>query len=249
MDGIKKLNLLPIEVKNRYFKKYIRIFCGILGAVFLAVLLVQYINIGILSLQIKSIKNENNKYNEAKDEIAKIQESIKKYDDFVKTYDTGCFPFSEFMYDLEIYRPETVTIISIDTPDRLVNEGVHDENEEKASEKNDNKKSDDKKKEEAKDSKEKKDDKDKKEESDKAEDETENKEEDDGKIKYVSDLTGQELVIRGYGSNQNDISQFIYNLSKLSYIASAKITAIEEHTIEDGVYNIFEITVLGGAGY
>ena len=65
-------------------------------------------------------------------------------------------------------------------------------------------------------------------------------------IKYTEDLSGQRIVIRGYGGKQESISNFIYDIAHLSYINNAEITAIEEHKIENGVYNIFEITVTGG---
>ena len=66
------------------------------------------------------------------------------------------------------------------------------------------------------------------------------------KIEYTEDLSGREIVIRGFGSNQESISKFIYDITHLSYLSNAEITAIEEHKIEDGIYNIFEIKVTGG---
>ena len=66
------------------------------------------------------------------------------------------------------------------------------------------------------------------------------------KIEYVEDLYGRELIIRGFGSSQESISKFIYDISHLPYLSNAEITAIEEHKIEDGIYNIFEIKVTGG---
>ena len=35
-------------------------------------------------------------------------------------------------------------------------------------------------------------------------------------------------------------------LIQYSYLSNAEITAIEEHKIENGIYNIFEIKVTGG---
>ncbi len=248
MSGIKKLNLLPEEIKNKYLKKYLMLFCGFVGAVFLIILAIQYINIGVINMQINSIKKENDKYNDAKANIAVLEENIKQYETFIKNYDAGCFPFSEFMYDLEYYRPESVSIISVDTKDRLINEGVPEDADKAKKEVKSEKAS--KKDEASKKSKEKSDDKgeksDKKDaENDEATDGGEVQE--SGKIEYISDLTGQEIVIRGFGSNQGDISDFIYSLTQLSYISNARITAIEEHKFDNGVFNVFEITVLGGA--
>ena len=54
------------------------------------------------------------------------------------------------------------------------------------------------------------------------------------------------MVIRGFGNNQESISKFIYDISHLPYLSNAQITAIEEHKIENGIYNIFELVVTGG---
>ena len=58
----------------------------------------------------------------------------------------------------------------------------------------------------------------------------------------------QQITIRGYGSSQKDISDYLHAISELSYITKLNVVAIEEHKIENGVYNIFEATV-GGGGY
>ena len=231
MNGKKKLNLLPEEVKNRYFKKYAMCAFGIVGGLCVAVLMVQYINIGILNWQIKSITQENNKYNEAKREIAELDESIAEYEEFISLYDNECFPFADFMYDLEIYRPESVAIISVDTPDRLIEaeetSADKDKEDEMANEEVD---TDEAESEEQSDTKE----------------DLEQEETSVETANTLSDISNQQIIIRGFGKNQQDISNYIYRISKLSYIESAKITAIEEHRIEDGIYNIFEVIVTGG---
>lgn len=232
MKNRKKLNLLPEEIKNKYMSKYLTctaiVFCIVI-ALFLSV---QYIQIGILSWQTNRIIANNEKYDKEKETIAQLEENIKKHNDFLKNYEDDCFPFALFMYDLEAYRPSDVYIISVDSTERLINEGVQeDKDKEKPAEE-------------------------KKEEKDDESDNTEKKEgeteksDDEEKVKpeigYTEDLSGREIVIRGFGNNQKSISQFIYDITHLSYIGSSKITAIEEHKIENGVYNIFEITVTGG---
>lgn len=204
---------------------------GIVGGLCVAVLMVQYINIGILNWQIKSITQENNKYNEAKREIAELDESIAEYEEFISLYDNECFPFADFMYDLEIYRPESVAIISVDTPDRLIEaeetSADKDKEDEMANEEVD---TDEAESEEQSDTKE----------------DLEQEETSVETANTLSDISNQQIIIRGFGKNQQDISNYIYRISKLSYIESAKITAIEEHRIEDGIYNIFEVIVTGG---
>ena len=221
---IKKLNLLPEEIKYRYEKRYVMYSAFSFAGILVLVLIVQMIYACGLSWQINSIKNKNERYNREKEIMSDTQNSIMEYSAFLDCYNDNFFPFSLFMNDTEKCRPESVNIISIDTPDRLINEGVVEESENE----NDNTQE--------------------KEESVKPADENLSEEEEiqEGKIEYLTDLTGQVLTVRGFGDTQEDISKFIYDLSKLSYITSADITAIEEHRIEDGTYNIFEITVVGG---
>jgi len=133
------------------------------------------------------------------------------------------------MYDLEAHRPSDVYIISVDSSERLVNEGVQDEDKEKekAMEKTEDEKA-------------------------KSAEKTEDKDTEPQqvivvpKIEYKEDLSGREIVIRGFGNNQETISKYIYDITHLPYILNAEITAIEEHKIENGIYNIFEIKVTGG---
>jgi hypothetical protein len=66
-------------------------------------------------------------------------------------------------------------------------------------------------------------------------------------VNEIKDLSGEEIIIRGHGKNSEDISRFIYQISRLDYIASANITAIEQHLLNDEPESIFEITVIGGA--
>lgn len=232
MKNRKKLNLLPEEIKNKYISKYLT--CAAIGfciviALFLSV---QYIQIGILSWQTNRIIANNEKYDKEKETIAQLEENIKKHNDFLKNYEDDCFPFALFMYDLEVYRPSDVYIISVDSTERLINEGVQeDKDKEKPAEEKKEEKADESDNAEKKEG-----------ETEKSDDEENVKPE----IGYTEDLSGREIVIRGFGNNQKSISQFIYDITHLSYIGSSKITAIEERKIENGVYNIFEITVTGG---
>lgn len=232
MKNRKKLNLLPEEIKNKYISKYLTGaaigFCIVI-ALFVSV---QYIQIGILSWQTNRIIANNEKYDKEKETIAQLEENIKKHNDFLKNYEDDCFPFALFMYDLEVYRPSDVYIISVDSTERLINEGVQeDKDKEKTAEGKKDEKADESDDTEKKEGK-----------TEKSDDEENVKPE----IGYTEDLSGREMVIRGFGNNQKSISQFIYDITHLSYIGSSKITAIEEHKIENGVYNIFEITVTGG---
>lgn len=225
MNGTKKINLLPQEISNRYANRYLKYLAIGIASVMVLVLGTQLVNMGILKLQINHYQEQNAKYEQEKRNIEAIEKRILSYNEFIDEYETDVFPFAKFMNDLENIRPESVYIISVDTPDRLINEGKKEEEEEKKEEKQ--------------------------EESNETDTEKDKLVEIEDlvkpEIKYVDDLTGKDIVIRGYGKKQDDISAFIFELSKIPYINSAKITAIEEHDMLDGQkYNIFEIVVQGG---
>ena len=222
MNEKKKLNLLPPEAKNKYANKYLKFTAAITAGFFILLLLIQYCQIGILSYQTNKILTDNQKYNKEQETIKVLKTSIANYEAFLKDYENDCFPFALFMYDLEAYRPSDVHIISVDSSERLINEGVQEEDENKT---------------------------DKPEEKKAADETTDEKTVETEvmpKIEYIEDLSGREVVIRGFGSNQENISRYIYDITHLSYLSNVEIIAIEEHEIENGIYNIFEIRVTGG---
>ena len=225
MNEKKKLNLLPPEAKNKYANKYLKFTAAIIAGFFILLLLIQYVQIGILTIQTNKILADNQKYNKEQETINNLKESISNYETFLKDYENDCFPFSLFMYDIEAHRPSDVSIISVDSAERLINEGIQEEEEDK--------KVKSKEKDEQKEINE--------------DDAVESEEtEISPKIEYTEDLSGRVIVIRGFGKNQESISKFIYDIAHLPYLTNAEITAIEEHKIEDGVYNIFEVKVTGG---
>lgn len=226
MNEKKKLNLLPPEAKSKYANKYLEVTAVIIAGFFILLLLIQYCQIGVLTLQTNKILSDNQKYNKEKENIQVLKDNIANYESFLKDYENDCFPFSLFMYDLEACRPPDVYIISVDSSERLINEGVQVET------------AVDTKKETSK--------KEEKETTDEKPDEEADEKVKEPKIEYTEDLSGREIVIRGFGNNQESISKFIYDITHLAYLSNAEITAIEEHKIEDGIYNIFEIKVTGG---
>ncbi len=212
----KKLNLLPQEVKNKYANRYITYAASALCGICILILVIQYIHIGILHLQISDIVKNNEMYQKEQETIETLKVNIKNHRTFMTDYESKCFPLMDFMYDLEARRPADLFIISVDSSDRLINEGADEKDTES---------------------------------KEQGKDETKEEKTDEDKlteITYRQDLAGEQIVIRGYSANQESLSNFIYDITHFSYIGSAKITAIEEHTIENGRYNIFEIVVTGG---
>lgn len=226
MHGYKKLNLLPLAVRNKYANKYLLYAAGLVCGICILALSIQYINIGILNYDIKKISSENAKFNEEKAKIEGLTNLRKQQMAFLQEHENGGFPFSSFMRDIELYRPYTVSILSVDSRDRLVNEGtaknLEPSDEPEIIEEN----------------------------AMNTESNTDNGDTPkpaEARLTYIKDLAGEEIVIRGYGQNSEDISKFIYDISRLDYITSANITAIEQHTLNGSAENIFEITVIGGA--
>lgn len=224
MDRSAKQNLIPDDIKERYSKKYLAGFI-IIVAVFLVVsIAIPYISMGIVNRQISRIERENAEYQYQQEEINALNAEIEIYSKIINEYEAVRFPFSQFLFDMEALKPASVHIISVDSPDRLINEGAVEEKEKKKPEK--------------------------KEEEKTEEDENLESIEDESspEIRYEKDLSSQKITIRGYGSSQKDISDYLHAISELSYITKLNVVAIEEHKIENGVYNIFEATV-GGWGY
>ena len=110
MNGLKKINLLPIEIKNKYANKYLKLLAAFIAAVMVLVVGVQVVNAGILTLQINHYKDQNAKYEEEKRNIENLQNRIVSYNAFIDEYEKEVFPFELFMNDLESIRPDSVNI-------------------------------------------------------------------------------------------------------------------------------------------
>ena len=199
--------MLPEEIKNKYFKKYVIYAFGAVGVLCIVVLLIQYINIGMLNNQIKRIKQENYQYNAVAQEIEELNERNAKHMEFIKLYDNASFPFPQFMHDLESFRPDSVVIISVDTPDRLIAdkeiEGNKDDNENAEEKADENKKTE-------------------KEKNDENENTEKEKKPEEAENTKSGDESNQQIIIRGFGKQQEDISNYIYKLSTLKYIKNAR---------------------------
>ncbi len=222
----KKLNLLPCAVKAKQEKRMLTLVGATLGGIIAFAICIQFARIGITSGSINRIIAKNEKYQTEQQKMQYIKDSISGYTKYITAYQEEYFPYSQFMHDLEEYRPDNVYIISADTADRLKNEGEQSEDDTakqagteetgiRAEEKQDSKKPDD-------------------------------SQQNDERPKYTKDLAGETIILRGYGDTQEDISRYIYLLSNLEYIENVEVTAIEEHRMDTGTYNIFEIKLTGG---
>ena len=219
---IKKLNLLPLAVREKQEKRLLLLICALLGGIIAAVILFRTAEIGIVKGSIDRTIAKNEKYKAEQQKMQSVKDNIAGYTDYIAAYETTYFPYSQFLSDLEEYRPDNVHIISADTADRLVNEGETDEQKQTDAQA-DNSKAEEK-----------------------PEETPEPETTEENEPKYTKDLAGEVITIRGYGDTQEDISRYIYSLSSLPYIQNAEVTAIEEHKMENGTYNIFEVKLTGG---
>lgn len=219
---IKKLNLLPLAVREKQEKRLLILICALLGGIIVAMLCFQLARIGIAKGSIDRTIAKNERYKAEQQKMQSVKDNIAGYTEYIAAYETAYFPYSQFLSDLEEYRPDNVHIISADTADRLVNEGETDE-QKQTDAKADNAKAEEK-----------------------PEETPEPETAEETEPKYTKDLAGEVITIRGYGDTQEDISQYIYSLSNLAYIQNAEVTAIEEHKMENGTYNIFEVKLTGG---
>lgn len=222
MEILKTMNLLPISYKNKYANKYMFIGFGSLAAVGIMMVLCMYTRMWITGYQIQKLTEENTEYQNKQTEITRLSEELSKYQQFVAEYQKDEFPFFYFMRMLEADKPEGLTLISVDSADRLVTQTeiqqVEPETAVDPEEKN--------------------------EPQDESEQEAElNPEAVQAvpELNYVKDLSGEKLVVRGYSPNPAEIAEFISTLSKQAYIANVELKAIEEHPINGlEAANLFE---------
>ena len=129
VDKIEKQNLIPEEIKQRHYKKYLVGFVVLVSVFLLVSVAIPYLSMGIVSRQIARIERENEAYKFQQEEISSLDAEIEIYSKLINEYESVRFPFSQFMFDLETLKPVSVHIISVDTQDRLINEGAMDEKE------------------------------------------------------------------------------------------------------------------------
>ncbi len=120
MNFAKKLNLLPQSHKDRYANRYIALGFGGVFAVLVLILSTAFINLGLAKLSIKRLTEENTDYKNKQAKITSLEESIGKSGEIINEYQKDNFPFYSFMQAVEQQKPAGLTIISIDSADRLI---------------------------------------------------------------------------------------------------------------------------------
>lgn len=215
----KKLNLLPQQYKDRYANKYLLLGFGGICAVLIFIILVAYVSAGMTSFDISRLQKENTEYQSKQKKIAELGENIARNKELISEYGKTYFPFYHFMQEIEFQKPYGLTLISIDSANRLDHEEPVSS---PASQSMVTPSPSTKTTPEAS-------------RNDSAVEKPQKT------VTYEHDLSGQKLVVRGYSANPGDIALFINNLSKLDYVENLELKAIEEHTINGTEKaNIFE---------
>ncbi len=210
MEFNKKMNLLPQSYKNKHANKYLLLFFGGISTVLLLILMTSIINLTLVNQNIKKLLAQDKEYQSKQSTIIALQESINKKQKLIEEHEKDKFPFNSFISSITAQKPAALTIISIDSADRLI--ALENENT------------------------------------------TENKKDDEDteshttlpqkQVTYEKDLSGEKLIVRGYSKSSSAIASFVSSLSRLFYVAEAKLTAIEEHPVSGVNNKIFEMELL-----
>lgn len=210
MEFSKPFNLLPQSYQDKYVNRYMLFGFGSVALVLAALLAMSYINIAITQFSIHRLANENTQYQSKQQQIALLTESVQKNRKIVESNQQDTFPFYFFLQTVENEKPQGLTILSIDSAERLIQAMTAKQTEDTEN--------------------------------------TEPTEEAEGQqvqlpeLTYEKDLSGSKLVVRGYSGDPAEVASFVDGLSKLPYVASTELKAIEEHPVsETEKANIFEL--------
>lgn len=210
MEFSKPFNLLPQSYQDKYVNRYMLFGFGSVALVLALLLAMSYINIVITQFSIRRLANENTQYQSKQQQIALLTESVQKNRKIVESNQQDTFPFYFFLQTVENEKPQGLTILSIDSAERLIQAMTAKQTEDTEN--------------------------------------TEPTEEAEGQqvqlpeLTYEKDLSGSKLVVRGYSGDPAEVASFVDSLSKLPYVASTELKAIEEHPVsETEKANIFEL--------
>lgn len=219
MEFHKRLNLLPQSYKDRYINKYLMFTFGSITAVLILIMLTSLVSLALITHSINKLTAENKEYQSRQATISSLQESVGKKQKLIAEYEKDNFPFHAFINAVTEQKPEGLTIISIDSADRLISVDKNESTESTVLPKQQET--------------------DKEKELNPTSSPTAAKQ-----VVYEKDLAGSKLIVRGYSTDSATIASFVSNLSRLFYVADAELKAIEEHTINGtDKANVFEVVL------
>lgn len=211
MEFSKPFNLLPQSYQDKYVNRYMLFGFGSVALVLAALLAMSYIGIAVTQFSIHRLANENTQYQSKQQQIGLLTESVQKNRKIVQSNQQDTFPFYFFLQTVENEKPQGLTILSIDSAERLVQAMTAEQTENTGN-------------------------------TESIEEKTEVQETQLPELTYEKDLSGSKLVVRGYSGDPAEVASFVDSLSKLPYVASTELKAIEEHPVsETEDANIFEL--------
>lgn len=202
MLGIKKMNLLPLEYKNEELSRYMIVGITVVAVVFVMLVVGMLINMGILNMSINNLKKQNTEYNATKVEITDLERQITENQSFINEHKQDFFDFYQFIKSLENYKPDGLTLVSVDSLDRMT--VIEEEPKETMTPDTEGEQTD----------------------------EIEAVEAPEPEIlktaSYKKDLSGERLILRGLAKDTQDISTYIYKLSQSPMVSDIELSGIEE---------------------
>lgn len=228
------LNLLPEEYKKKIATRmYIKV------SMFLAAFIV--IVVGLCASQYLMAKVELNNINkdiltvnELNAKIKSLENSISNKQEQLNSANIDYFEFDTFMKAIYQYKPASVTIISLDSQDRLIMPVDEEEGSAKSSKDNrsDAKKAADANKEATSGSN-----------GDETKEDTD-KSKTAEELIDMNPLTDKEIVLRGFSTSTDDIANYVYKISYLDCVSDIQLTSIEERQDNRGnTTKVFELVI------
>ena len=214
MEYSKPLNLLPQSYRDKYTNRYLMFGIGTVVLVLVLILGVTYINLAVTKLSINRLSKENTQYQSKQQKITALTDTAEKNKTVLNDFQKDNFPFTFFLQTVENQKPPGLTIISIDSADRLAKAMTAEQQPEP----------DAKPRQTAQPT------------------QTPQPQGQIREIQYENDMSGNKLVVRGYSADPAEVAAFIDALSKLPYVETAELKAIEEHPVNEyQKANVFEL--------
>ena len=221
-----KDNLLTVEYNDKYLNGYIKkgfiIICILISFGAFAALG----NMLLSNFNLSMLMKKSTEYAQKQNQISELEQSIEENTKKLEEYQSDFFPFYDFMYKLNAIKPDSVTIISLDSPDRLKN--VEDETKSETDNTEENTENGTQVIGEAG-----------LESPSPTPEPTPTAE----PMKYTADLKGTNVILRGKGFNEESVVKFIYDISNIDCVNDLQLNAIEERVEDDVKIKIFEVVI------
>lgn len=127
MEFSKKINLLPQKYKDKYANKYLLFFFFGIVTVMLLIMVASLINLALINHSINKLTTEDKEYQSRQATIMTLQESISRKQKLIEEYEKDNFPFYAFINAIATQTADDLTIISIDSIDRLISVDIDQE--------------------------------------------------------------------------------------------------------------------------